>query len=76
MRIDDDCVVILFTEVKTVLYIDGTDQAATSIARQQQPSGEATAFLSILLGHIHNTWRTIDSRERPQLGLAVHHMSQ
>ena len=55
MRIDDDCIVSLSTEVKTVLYIDSTDQAATSIARQQQPSRKTTAFLSILLGHTHNT---------------------
>ena len=54
MRIDDDCVVVLPTKVKTVLYIVGADQAATSITRQQQPSRKATAFLSILLGHIHN----------------------
>lgn len=56
MRIDDDCVVICsMQEIEIVLYINGTDQAATSTTRQQQPSWKATIFLTGLLGHIHNT---------------------
>lgn len=44
MRIDDGCVVILSTEVKTVLYIVGADQAATS-----------TTGSSNLLGRQHHS---------------------